>query len=310
MRPLGCEPSGPFFEELKRVNPLGQLPTLITPGGEVLTESVAILWTLLERHPSEWVPPLSTRDRAKCLRWMQFAASTVYSAVGVADYPSRWTTASDDAARKAVEEAAVTRMKLGWDIIAAEYKGNDFFLGERPYVCDIYLANLSKWWKMRDSPACRPSGVLRSDGKSRCIAGSGARLAAALVMIALHALRFAAIVGQLLLLAPPALSQVSVTVFGGYAVSEGIENETTGERASVKSGATFGVAADYDLDSARQLQLFYGQQSTSLNPGGGVPRFDIDVRYLHLGGTYFFDGPIGRGPYAVGGSASRISRRT
>ena len=144
------EPPGPFFEELKQVNPLGQLPTLITPGGEVLTESVAILWTLLERHPSEWVPPLSTRDRAKCLRWMQFAASTVYTAVGVADYPSRWTTASDDAARKAVEDAAVARMKLGWDVIAAEYQGTPFFLGERPYVCDIYLANLSKWWKMRD----------------------------------------------------------------------------------------------------------------------------------------------------------------
>ena len=144
------EPPGPFFEELKQVNPLGQLPTLVTPGGEVLTESVAVLWTLLERHPSEWVPPLSTRDRAKCLRWMQFAASTVYSAVGVADYPSRWTTASDDAARKAAEDAAVARMKLGWDIIAVEYEGTPFFLGERPYVCDIYLANLSKWWKMRD----------------------------------------------------------------------------------------------------------------------------------------------------------------
>ena len=104
-----------------------------------------------------------------------------------------------------------------------------------------------------------------------------------------------------MLLAPPALAQISVSVFGGYAVSEGIENDTTGERASVKSGVAFGVAGDYDLDSARQVQLFYGQQNTSLDPGGGVPRFDFDVRYLHLGGTYFFDGPIGRGPYAVGG---------
>ncbi len=144
------EPPGPCLEELKHVNPLGQLPTLVTPGGEVLTESVAILWTLLERHPSEWVPPLSTRDRAQCLRWMQVAASTVYTAVGVADYPARWTTATDDAARKAVEEAAVERMRIGWDIIAAQHEGSRFFLGERPYVCDIYLANLSKWWKMRD----------------------------------------------------------------------------------------------------------------------------------------------------------------
>lgn len=144
------EPPGSHLEELKRINPLGQLPTLITPGGEVLTESVAILWTLLERHPSEWVPPLSTRDRARCLRWMQFAASTVYAAVGVADYPSRWTTAADHAAHTAVEEAAVARMKFGWDIIAAEYHETPFFLGERPSVCDIYLGNLSKWWKMRE----------------------------------------------------------------------------------------------------------------------------------------------------------------
>ena len=141
---------GPFFEELKRVNPLAQLPTLVTPGGEVLTESVAILWTLLERHPSEWVPPLSTRDRAQCLRWMQFAAATVYTAVGVADYPARWTTATDDAAHKAVEKAAVARMQAGWDIVSTRHEGTRFFLGECPFVCDLYLANLSKWWKMRD----------------------------------------------------------------------------------------------------------------------------------------------------------------
>ena len=131
-------------------------------------------------------------------------------------------------------------------------------------------------------------------------ARSGAGLAAALVMIAIT-LRLPVAIALLLLTVPPALAQVSGTVFGGYAVSEGFENDITGERASVKSSAAFGIAFDYDLDSARQLQLFYGQQNTSLNPGGGVPHFDFDVRYLHLGGTYFFDGPIGRGPYAVGG---------
>ncbi len=114
-------------------------------------------------------------------------------------------------------------------------------------------------------------------------------------------LRFPATIAVLFLLASPAVAQVSATAFGGYAVSEGIDNDTSGERASVKSGVAFGVAADYDLDSSRQLQLFYGQQNTTLNPGGGQPRFDFDVRYLHLGGTYFFEGPIGRGPYAVGG---------
>jgi GST-like protein len=81
---------------------------------------------------------------------MQFAASTVYTAVGVADYPARWTTSNEESAHKAVEAAAVARMKLGWEIVADAYAGTQFFLGERPFICDVYLANLSKWWKMRD----------------------------------------------------------------------------------------------------------------------------------------------------------------
>jgi len=145
------DPVGEHFEELKTVNPLAQLPTLVTPGGEVLTESVAILWTLLERHPSDWIPAPSTRDRAICLRWMQFVAANVYTAVGVADYPARWTTSRSAVARAAVERAAVARMKLAWDIVAAAFpQKKGFLLGERPMVCDVYLSNLSRWWKMRD----------------------------------------------------------------------------------------------------------------------------------------------------------------
>lgn len=144
------EPIGAYYDELKTVNPLAQLPTLVTPGGEILTESVAVLWTLLERHPSDWVPAPSTRDRAACLRWMQFAASTIYTAVGIADYPARWTTATDAPSHEAVKDGAVARMRLGWDIVAGAYRGGRFFLGDRPFVCDVYLANLSKWWKMRD----------------------------------------------------------------------------------------------------------------------------------------------------------------
>lgn len=148
------EPVGEYFEELKTVNPLAQLPTLVTPGGEVLTESVAILWTLIERHPAnaaDWVPALSTRDRATCLRWMHFAAANVYAAVGAADYPARWTTSKSPAAHAAVERAAIAHMKSSWDIVARAFpQKKGFLLGDRPTVCDVYLANLSRWWKMRD----------------------------------------------------------------------------------------------------------------------------------------------------------------
>jgi GST-like protein len=41
-------------------------------------------------------------------------------------------------------------MALGWDMVAGAHSGGRYFLGEQPYVCDIYFANLSRWWKMRE----------------------------------------------------------------------------------------------------------------------------------------------------------------
>lgn len=144
------EPPGACFDELKAVNPLGQLPTLITPGGEVLTESVAILWTLMERHPSRWVPAVDNVARAACLRAMAFAAASVYCAVGVADYPARWTTATDETSRQSVQDAALARIRVGWDTLAAMASPGPYFLGDEPRVCDVYLSNLSRWWNMRE----------------------------------------------------------------------------------------------------------------------------------------------------------------
>ncbi len=141
------DPPGPALAELKQWNPLGQLPTLITPGGEVLSESVAIIWTLAERHPSRWLPPTSDRRRAQCLRWMCYAATNIYAAVGIADYPQRWIA---DAAAAQLEAGAVARMSQGWDHIAAVYRGSPFFLGDEPWIVDVYLAQVSRWWKMRE----------------------------------------------------------------------------------------------------------------------------------------------------------------
>jgi len=142
------DPPGPAFGELKQFNPLGQLPTLIAPGGEVLTESLAILWTLLERHPSRWAPPPSDRRRAQCLRWMCFAATNIYAAVGIADYPQRWL--ADAAGEALLEAGAVGRMRQGWDHVARAFAGAPYFLGDEPYIVDVYLAQMSRWWKMRE----------------------------------------------------------------------------------------------------------------------------------------------------------------
>jgi len=101
--------------------------------------------------------------------------------------------------------------------------------------------------------------------------------------------------------AAPAAAQVSVSVYGGYLASSGLENASTQTDADVKSSGAFMLVLGTDLDGSRELQLQFSQQSTTLSPGGGADPFDLTVRYLHVGGTAFIDRPIGRGPYAVGG---------
>lgn len=109
----------------------------------------------------------------------------------------------------------------------------------------------------------------------------------------------------------PAQAQVSLSLYGGYLGSSGIENETTNADADVSSAASFMLVLGTDLDAARELQLQFSQQSTTLSPGGGVAPFDLTVRYLHVGGTAFIDRPIGPGPYAVGGlGATQFSPST
>lgn len=101
--------------------------------------------------------------------------------------------------------------------------------------------------------------------------------------------------------AGPAAAQTSITVFGGYGGTNGIDNATTASGADVKDAATFGVALGLPLDASRELQLYYNQQATTLAPGGGAAPFDLTIRTLHIGGTVFIDRPIGQGFYAVGG---------
>jgi hypothetical protein len=130
-------------------------------------------------------------------------------------------------------------------------------------------------------------------------------------MTRLRSILAAAVPCVLLAWASPAAAQMTLTLYVGYVGSDGVENATTDAQADIRSSAAFAVAAGYDLDAAREVQLFYSQQATTVSPGGGAAPFDMTVRYLHLGGTYFFDGPIGRGPYVVGGlGATQFSPST
>src|SRR5439155_6869488 len=75
---------GPGLEELKRVNPLAQIPTLVLDDGSVMTESAAILIGLGLRHPKSGLLPA---EPAQHIRGLVFIAANCYAAIGIIDYP-------------------------------------------------------------------------------------------------------------------------------------------------------------------------------------------------------------------------------
>jgi GST-like protein len=84
------------FQELLRVNPLGQIPTLVLPDGSVLSESAAILIHLGSVYPDSGLLPRDPCARAQAVRGMVFIAANCYAAISVIDFPERWCADADN----------------------------------------------------------------------------------------------------------------------------------------------------------------------------------------------------------------------
>ncbi|MFO1407932.1 MAG: glutathione S-transferase [Steroidobacteraceae bacterium] len=150
---------GPGLEALRRVNPLGQIPTLVEPDGSVLTESAAILIHLALAHPAAGLLPADPAARARALRGLVYIAANCYSAISICDYPERWTTATDDDARDHVRQAARANLHRAWDLFADAYGDDPVLGGEPPGALAFLTVIVSQWSGARKHlakarPAC------------------------------------------------------------------------------------------------------------------------------------------------------------
>ncbi|MSP67723.1 MAG: glutathione S-transferase family protein [Alphaproteobacteria bacterium] len=129
----------------RKINPMGQIPVLRLPGGEVVSESAAIVLTLADRHPEAgFLPPAGSAERASAYRWLTFMAVNLYMADLRAAYPARYTVYPNGAA--AVKARAQEHLDQYWRIIdtTALAKG-PFLAGATPGAVDVYLAMLALW---------------------------------------------------------------------------------------------------------------------------------------------------------------------
>ena len=156
LRSVSLDQSEQRSEAYARLNPQRKLPTLVTPGGETLTETAAILLVLDERHPSARLfPPARMPERAQALRWLVFAAAELYSIIEISDYPERFTPHGGNA--PATRELARSIWRERWQIVESQIAGNPWLLPSGFCFTDVYLASLSRWsfdpaWRAQHLP--------------------------------------------------------------------------------------------------------------------------------------------------------------
>ncbi|AUT48186.1 glutathione S-transferase family protein [Achromobacter sp. AONIH1] len=162
---------GPQRDRLLRLNPLGQVPTLVTPDGEVMTESAAMILHLHDVAPQAGLAPLPDQpERARFLNLLIRLVAAIYPTFTYGDNPPQWTT--EGAPADLLRERVHTRRAELWQELERQ-AGAPHMLGERFSALDLYVAVMTRWrpgpaWFESVCPAL--TAVAREAGRNPAVA--------------------------------------------------------------------------------------------------------------------------------------------
>ena len=135
----------PDLAALQRLLPaMRQVPALVLPDGEVMTESAAILIRLAELHPDARLAPRPDDPaRGQFLRWMSFVSSAIYAHYWLKDDPSRLV--AGEAAATEIEAGLNARIAACWGVMGEGLTPGRYLLGDELTVLDLYVAVISRF---------------------------------------------------------------------------------------------------------------------------------------------------------------------
>jgi GST-like protein len=133
------------YADLLKINPLGQIPTLVLEDGSVLSESAAILIHLGSVHPESGLLPRAESARAQAIRGLVFIAANCYAAISIIDYPERWCEDADDATQARIRAGTRARLHRHWEMFADLFPARPYLGGEHLGALDLLAAVVSKW---------------------------------------------------------------------------------------------------------------------------------------------------------------------
>ena len=131
-------------ELVATVNPLRQVPALVLPSGEVITESAAILIHLADLHPqARLAPGPGDPKRAQYLRWMTYVSAAIYGLVWIIDDPTRIVAGKEHA--QPVIDRINDRRADCWRMMDEQIAPGRYILGDELSVLDLYVAVVSRF---------------------------------------------------------------------------------------------------------------------------------------------------------------------
>lgn len=137
-------------EQVAPRNPMCQIPTLVLPGGEVMTESAAILIDLADTHPESRLAPIGPGSaRRQFLRWMVYVSSAIYALHWIK--PDVRRVGAPLALEKTVVDAVHERIAFCWANMDAQLTPARYLLGDELTVLDLYVTVVSRFgpWRTR-----------------------------------------------------------------------------------------------------------------------------------------------------------------
>jgi len=150
-------------QKLLPVNAMRQVPVLVLPSGEVMTESAAILIWLGDLHPDAGLAPdPATGTRRAYLRWMSYVSSAIYALHWIK--PDVRRIGAPPALRDAVVDAVHERIAFCWSAMDAQLDPGRYLLGDAMTMLDLYVTVVSRFgpWRRRFYAAApKMSAVVR-----------------------------------------------------------------------------------------------------------------------------------------------------
>lgn len=146
--PVALEQREQRRPEYLAVNPYGRVPTIVDEGGPgeapfALSESLAILRYLVEKHRLyDWFA-VGLHERAKADQWLEYvsqqACRPFLDLAWLRTLGPRFRMAPDEASSKVQIEAALKKLRRELPILESRLGESPFLVGARPTLADVAL---------------------------------------------------------------------------------------------------------------------------------------------------------------------------